>query len=200
MSHHRRDEDRVMAKRQLPSPEVLRQLLRYDPETGNLFWKERGPEWFKSDCYSLEVCAGRWNTKNAGKPALCCASEGYLVGKILGCRHSAHRVIWAIHNGYWPRNQIDHINGNGLDNRIANLREATASENQQNLPIRKANREGFPGVSWHVAGGKWRATIRHKGKHYHLGLFEKITDAADAYRMAKRRLHTFCPEVRQRWK
>lgn len=193
-------EDRVMAKRQLPSPEVLRQLIRYEPETGKLFWKERGPEWFKSECYPLEVCAGRWNTKHAGRPALDCISEGYKVGNMLGRRVLAHRAAWAIYYGKWPADQIDHINGDGTDNRIANLREATNAENQQNLSMRQDNRSGFLGVSWHSAGGKWRASIRSKGQIYHLGLFEHIFDAAAAYRLAKKRLHTFCPDVRQRWK
>ena len=82
-------EDRVMAKRQLPSPEALRQLLRYDPETGKLFWRDRhdmGPQ---------------WNGRYAGAEALgaVCKKDGYKRGNLGRSSLRAHRVIWAICHG-----------------------------------------------------------------------------------------------------
>ena len=92
-----------MASKPLPSPEDLRQLMSYDPETGKLFWKERGAEWFTDGTYhTAEVQAQIWNTKYAGKEAFtplnsCRYHTGAVLGKIL----LAHRIAWAITHGRW---------------------------------------------------------------------------------------------------
>lgn len=82
----------------------------------------------------------------------------------------------------WP--YVDHINGNGLDNRRSNLRPATHVENMQNMKIRSGNRSGFKGVS--RALGKWRARIRLDGRQRHLGCFTTREAAARAYDTAAR--------------
>lgn len=190
-------EDLVMAKRPLPSPEVLRQLLRYEPETGKLFWKERGPEWFQGRETPAEYIAARWNSKNAGNPALnCISSLGYKKGAVLDIPVMAHRVIWAIEHGHWPEFDIDHINGDRSDNRDCNLREATRAENLQNVSLSPRNKSGFPGVSWCSTRKKWGAKICKDKVYINLGRFDRIEDAAEAYRQAKSKLHTFCPKVR----
>ena len=77
--------------------ELLRQLLTYNPETGELFWKERGPEWF--NIKSRDSRPG-WNTQWAGQPALNCRqSSGYRNGHILGHGMQAHRAAYAIQTG-----------------------------------------------------------------------------------------------------
>ena len=85
--------------------------------------------------------------------------------------------------------EVDHRDGNGLNNQLTNLRLATDSENGRNrrLPINSTS--GFKGVSWDRNTRKWRAVIRVDGKKHHLGLFTDPIDAALAYDTAARELH-----------
>jgi hypothetical protein len=93
----------------------------------------------------------------------------------------AHRLIWAIYHGEWPVGAIDHINGNGLDNRIDNLRDVTTAINARNRARKTNSRTGFLGVS--EVGDKFLASGRAGGKTRHLGLFTTLDDALAA-RMA----------------
>ena len=79
--------------------------------------------------------------------------------------------------------QTDHVNGDMLDNRRNNLRVCTHAENMRNAKKHKNNTSGYKGVAWHRTAKKWRAFI-WSGKHRHLGLFERIEDAATAYNIA----------------
>lgn len=190
-----------MANKHIPTPEVLRQLFRYDPETGNLFWLPRSPDVFPKDGkLSSDVVAGRWNTKYAGnKVGSVDSSTGYIRASILGCRLYAHRIIWAIHYGEHPVDMVDHINGIKTDNRIVNLRAATMSENQHNrasvLTVNgRPTTSSYCGVHFNRRTGKWAAKIRKFSDatgsitHY-LGTFRCETAAALAYDAAARRLH-----------
>lgn len=180
-----------MAERQLPSIDLLRQLLRYEPETGKLFWKERSVEMFKTDdARGAEWCAKRWNKKHAGRAALTApTTKGYLHGHIFRIKVRAHRVIWAIVHGDWPVEEIDHINCDPSDNRIANLRLASRAENQRNKFAYRNNTSGLKGVSWHSGRSKWAAYIRVKGKTIYLGLFAAKHDAHLAYQNASEKYH-----------
>lgn len=84
---------------------------------------------------------------------------------------------------------IDHINGNGLDNRRKNLRLVTKSQNMMNRGIQKNNTSGFMGVSFHKATGRWRAYIKKDKKQFYLGLFDNKKDAAIAYNEATKFYH-----------
>ncbi|MEQ3644761.1 MAG: HNH endonuclease [Paracoccus sp. (in: a-proteobacteria)] len=179
-----------MAIRPLPSLEVLRQLFRHEPETGKLFWKERPVSMFTSGKYSAARNAAIWNTRFAGKEAFTASlSNGYLHGTIFGCQHRTHRIMWALFYGYEPNGHIDHINGDKADNRISNLREATASENRCNVGLRADNTSGYKGVHWFKTRRKWRAEIRLCGKRRGLGYFDTSVEAAMAYDEAARQLH-----------
>ncbi|MGN6768265.1 MAG: HNH endonuclease [Rhizobiaceae bacterium] len=174
-----------MAAKPLPSPEVLRQLLRYEPETGKLFWRKRKVELFPSD----RAC-NSWNARYAGQEALFKIEEyGYRRGMIFGRMHLAHRVIWAMHNDRWPAAQVDHVNGDRLDNKIENLREATPQENSCNRRSHRNGTSRFLGVYHHKVTGKWAATIASKGNVLHLGLFSSEREAAIAYDTAARDKH-----------
>jgi len=76
---------------------------------------------------------------------------------------------------------VDHVNGDGLDNRKSNLRECTHTQNNGNFLLGSRNRSGYKGVSWHKTTKKWRASLMTKEKQIYLGLFINPKDAAAAY-------------------
>ena len=154
--------------------ERLRQLLNYDPETGALTWKERA-----------EV-RPQWNGRYAGKPAGCVDSHGYLKIGIDGRNYYAHRLAWAIHHGEWPQHQIDHINGDKLDNRIANLRDVPQVVNGRNQKMAAHNTSGYAGIHWRKSDRRWQAFIKVDRKQRHLGYFDNLADAVAVRRAAER--------------
>lgn len=179
-----------MAKRQLPSPEVLRQLLSYDPETGKLFWKRRDERWFVGTSKSPKVLAKWWNGRFAEKEAFTPVnSAGYHTGTVLLKMLQAHRIAWAIHYGEWPEGFLDHINGIRTDNRIENLRPATPAENATNRGPQKNSVTGIKGVGWCKKSRKWRARVVYQRKQHVVGYFDDISDAAAAYAVAVKRYH-----------
>lgn len=179
-----------MANRPLPSPEILRQLLRYDPETGKLFWRERSREMFAdtSDHRGRDWACSAWNARWAGKGATTPTKSGHLSVTINYSRYLAHRVIWKLTFGDEPA-RIDHRDTNGSNNRIANLRAATVSQNGMNRPPPANNSSGVKGVSYRKDTGKWSAQITVRGKTIRLGCFTTLEAAADAYRTAALEYH-----------
>lgn len=91
-----------------------------------------------------------------------------------------HRILINAKPGY----EVDHINGNGLDNRRCNLRIATPSQNRMNRGKQRNNTSGYKGVYWNKDCKKWLASITIVNKQKHLGLFTEIKDAARAYNKA----------------
>lgn len=167
-----------MAVKALPSPEVLRQLLRYEPETGNLYWLPRTPDMFTDGNRSAEWQCRAWNAKRANLPALHSINDsGYRRGNIGGRSVRAHRAAWALAHGAWPEHEIDHINGVPSDNRLCNLRLATSSENKMNR-AGSSKRSRFIGVSPNPPG--WTASVRVNGKYLYGGYFSSDLDAAIA--------------------
>lgn len=159
---------------------TLRSVLRYEPETGLLYWLERPRSLLKSDHEWR-----RWNTRYAGKVAFSPNTSGYLDGMIFRVMHRAHQVAWALHYGEWPTLDIDHINGERTDNRIANLRQVDRATNARNQRVRRNNKTGVMGVSRQRSGG-FRATICVNGKLSHLGVFPTLDEAAAARKKAER--------------
>jgi hypothetical protein len=155
--------------------EKVKDLIAYDPVTGDLIWKNR-----PADLFQDEATSRRWNTKMAGKKAGGPDGIGYLRVSIFGRRVKSHIIAWAIYNGGWPEGHIDHINQNRADNRISNLREATHSQNLHNSPAPKSNTSGRRGVSWINQRNKWCAQIKVMNRKYHLGLFDRFEDAVMA--------------------
>lgn len=105
--------------------------------------------------------------------------------------HGLHQLIAERMGLIGP--DIDHMNGNGLDNRRANLRAATKSQNLSNTRISAANTSGVKGVCWHKGARRWTAqigiTVGGKRKNVYLGLFDDIASASDAVMAARETLH-----------
>ncbi|WP_416820245.1 HNH endonuclease [Delftia tsuruhatensis] len=167
-----------MSKKELTA-EMARRLLNYDPVSGDLRW----------------VLSPRRNVQ-AGSLAGSKHPSGYAFIKIHCVSYPVHRLVWLMTFGVWPSDQIDHRNGIRDDNRIANLRECTSGQNNQNTAVYRSNRSGHTGVSWHKATGKWRARIDRQGVQYVLGHFDDVELAKQAYLSAKAALHSFQPVPR----
>jgi hypothetical protein len=172
-----------MGKKPLPTPEQLRQLLRYEPETGKLFWRQRTPEMFTENWkWTADAQCRRWNTRYAGREAFTAVdARGYKIGAIFCVSLSAHRVAWALHCGAWPEDQVDHANGVRTDNRWANLRAADIFQNNRNVRSAAGSSSKYLGVCWESRRNRWRSVIKIARKQIHLGTFKLEDDAARAY-------------------
>lgn len=148
--------------------EYLHSLLRYDPDSGHLFW--------------LALGKGRIKKRPAGTRL----STGY-IGVVIGPkRYYAHRICWALYHGRWPEEQIDHINGDKTDNRITNLREATNLQNGKNLKMSVRNTSGVTGVTFDRANNKWRATLKANGRSIYLKRWDTFEQAVEARKAAEK--------------
>lgn len=165
--------------------EELRELLDYNPDNGDLRWKERDPKWFDAHGEDAAHVTDIWNVRFAGKMAGSISPRGYRRLCIFNRMIPAHRAIWCMTKGNWPDAHIDHINGIRSDNRLCNLRDVPRSLNQRNLSKMSTNSSGVTGVYKCKDTGLWRARFRHDEKHVHLGRFASLDDAAAALR-AKR--------------
>ena len=161
---------------------LLRELISYDPETGNCTWRVRSVHLFEDDTLKTagERCA-IWNGLFAGIEVGSLNCQGYRRTVIGGKLFYLHRIIFSIVMGRWPTVFVDHRNGDRLDNRWSNLREASRSQNLQNSPLRANSRSGFKGVFWDGQYGKWHARINISGRPKYLGRFDRAADAHAAY-------------------
>lgn len=148
--------------------ERLQSLVRYDPATG-LFTR----------LVRRTNATGGWPDK-----------AGYLYLMIDTKTYSAHRLAWLYMTGEWPRNDIDHINGNRADNRFCNLRDVPKNFNMQNeRRARNNNAFGLMGVQFRKDRGKYVAVLRIDGKSRRFGAFDTPEEAHAAYVEAKRLHH-----------
>lgn len=157
----------------------FRNLLDYNPTTGDLVWRLRPTEGLG------ELAAFRvsmWNARWAGTVAGALGPAGYIRVGAFGKLHQSHRLAWLLMTTRWPTKQIDHINGRKSDNRWANLRNVTVSENSRNKRMSRGNASGFLGVSHH--GKRFRALICVEQKQIYLGMFANPEEAHAAYRAA----------------
>lgn len=143
----------------------LREKLSYDSETGDLIW-------IKAKFSSI------------GKVAGCLNNLGYRRLVIDDVQLLGHRIAWALHYGVWPESQIDHINGNPSDNRIANLRIATIEENSRNRRMDSKNTSGQMGV--YRCRKKWAVQIYKKDKKIYLGSYSDKNVAISVRKKAER--------------
>ena len=152
------------------SASIVREYLHYDPETGAFTWlKERHGK--------------RWP---AGRPAgyVC---QGYLRINLFHVKLAASRFAWVYMTGEWPEALVDHRDGNKLNNRWANLRLATPSQNAMNSIAKRLTTTrvgGLKGATWCATNERWRASICKDGKQHNLGLYDTEDAAHDAYKKA----------------
>ena len=152
----------------------IMEVLEYDHETGlfrrtvlNKFHLRASQEW--------------QNGTRVGY-----ARKRYRAIRVLGSDYQCHRLAWLISYSEWPSEQIDHINGN----RIENLRCVSPAENNMNTRMASNNTTGFPGVFRCTGSKNFRAMIRVKGKLIHLGCYES-PEKAYAVRVEANRTHGF---------
>ena len=158
---------------------TVSELLKYDKDTGLLFWKARNVSWF-SDAELPQRSCNTFNTRFAGTLAGHVRKDKYIHVILLGNSYKAHRLAWLLHHKQWPTNQIDHVDGNPSNNKIDNLREATPAQNMANKRCYRNNTTGQKGVH-NPEPGKWTARIQHNNKRIVLGTFNTFEDARDAY-------------------
>lgn len=144
---------------------TLRELLAYDTETGEFWWR-----------------VGRLAGQRAGS----LHHLGYRMIRIGGRSYLEHRIAWLYVKGEWPSAEVDHKNRTRSDNRWENLRAATHGQNQCNAVrvIREMPRGVYP-----RGNGRYRAQLRKHGKLFNLGDHATVEAASSAYRAAAQQHH-----------
>lgn len=166
--------ERMLEREKALSHEYLTKVLEYEPESGVFIWKVR-----VSQAVKPGDIAGSVN------------KNGYLFIKVGKYIYRAHRLAWFYFYGQWPpieSYQIDHIDGNRLNNSIKNLRLASNAKNARNHRLYSHNTSGVTGVSFAEANNKWKATIRYNGHNIHLGYYTSFEDAVKARIIAEKEL------------
>lgn len=151
--------------------EQLKEVIKYDPNTGSFIWKVDGHKRVK------------------GKEAGSVDYLGYRRIGIDGEIYHAGPLAWFYMTGSWPKECIDHIDHDPSNNRLSNLREATFNENMYNTRTRKDNPTGVKGVGRSANGTKWIANISYDGTRHYLGTFKTLKEAAKARKAAEIKHH-----------
>lgn len=149
----------------------LKELVNYDPETGKMVWASK---------YCQRIVVG----KEVGYET----DRGYRVVMILGKNYYVHRLIWLYVHGEFPKHDVDHKDGDTRNNKIANLRTATRSQNNANKIKQTNNKSGYKGVWWCKYNKRFVAEISSGGVRRCLGYYRSAEDAARAYDKAAKDL------------
>jgi hypothetical protein len=149
----------------------LKELLNYNPDTGEFIW-------IKANSPRIKI----------GDIAGYNDSRGYRIISVLK-QYKAHILAWIYMTGEYPKYFIDHINHVPSDNRWSNLRLANNSQNGANKLKARRNKSGYKGVCWCKISKKWRAQITHNGKTKYIGLFLCPNEAHKAYCKKAKELH-----------
>lgn len=145
--------------------ELANRLWSYDPETGKLTWKVREKRVWPGKIAGYAFVSGR---------------TSYFRVKYRCVDYLAHHIVWLLITGEWPDGEIDHEDGNGLNNRKDNLRDVTSLENDRNKRLASNNTSGANGVYWCAEKRRWRSVIRIDGELINLGSFRNKEEAIEA--------------------
>lgn len=151
-----------MASKEI-TQEYLRSFASYDPATGILFR-------YRKTSGRPQIGPMGWVVQNNGL--------SYLRTKIGHTHIMVHRLIWFYVTGEWPEQEIDHIDGDGLNNRWNNLRQVSDTVNMKNQRLYRSNKSGIHGVYWDKEVGCWRVHISSEGVRTYLGRGDSVFDAA----------------------
>ncbi|UJH96013.1 HNH endonuclease [Pantoea phage Nafs113] len=163
--------------------EFARECFEYLGHSGELRWRWRPREHFKSD--------RSWrmrNSKFAGIIAGSRDTNGHVNICLDGKMYSAHCIVWLLETGVWPEHLVDHDNGIPWDNRFINLRKASSSQNAANAKLAKNNKSGIKGVSYDVHENRWRARVCCDGVTYRKW-FDSLSEADEWVRIKRTDLH-----------
>lgn len=138
-------------------------------------------------CLSYDPETGLFTRKN-GKPAGYIFEMRYIRIKIDDVEYQAHRLAWLYMTGAMPEETVDHIDGDGLNNKFANLRAASRVQNNHNSRAKPRKRNLPRGVN-PVSSGRFCAMISIKNKKKHLGTFDTPEEAGEFYQLAADMLH-----------
>ena len=153
----------------------LHRILCYNPLSGNFMWRIS-----PSNTISVGSIAGSISCGRSGNGLL------YRRIQIYGSGYPASHLAFLYIKGNWPSGEIDHVDGNSLNNRFLNLRQATQSQNLANRSVQKNNKLGIKGV-YRTPRGRYRAQIGKDGKVIKLGHHNTSEAAARAYRKAAKK-------------
>lgn len=167
-----------MPKTNTLTPERLREVVTYSPETGIFTWNSRRGV---RPCTNAMLLGKTVGTKYAD------GNTEYLAFTIDGKRYRAHRLAWLYITSEWPE-RIDHINGIGDDNRFSNLRSVPNSGNSKNQALRSGSRTGVSGVHLVPRRKKYRVLIQKDGKDYFGGSFTDLGEAAESAKKLYKKL------------
>lgn len=165
--------------------EYLKECLSYDRESGVLTWLHRPRKHFRTDRgYNTFV------SQKVGKKTGCISAtkDGLFYVKVAINKklYLAHRLAWIIENGCIPDGyEIDHIDHDGTNNAIHNLRLVTSSENKKNRSLVSTNKSGCMGVYFNKKTGRWVAEIVSNGQYFGLGSYNDFDSALKARKEAE---------------
>lgn len=155
--------------------EIAKALFDYNPDTGLLTWKFTSQSIKEGEEVGTDLSSPISNTKYRGVV-------------IFRERYKVHRIIWLMQTGDWPKGDVDHIDGDGLNNKWDNLRDVTHSQNLMNAAVRSDSTSGYKGVSYDKARDRWYAYINIDGKRKMLGRHKTMQEAVNARQNAERDL------------
>jgi len=149
--------------------QYVREALTYNKLTGILIWNTRPRSHFDSD-RTRNILNGKLAGTEAGT-IVNHKGKNYKSLGLNGKSYQVHRIIYLLMTGSFPKADIDHIDGNGLNNLWANLREVSHQENQKNMKLPAHNTSGTIGVYWNKRSKRWLACIGVAGKQKYIGMF-----------------------------
>lgn len=166
------DKSKDESGRKLISQGVVKSLLQYDPDTGIFTWLPRDCQGFNR---AGKPVGHKFSSRNG---------KQYVTIGVDGRQYLAHRLAFVYMEGYMP-DEVDHEDGDSLNNKWLNLKDADHTSNMRNTKLREDNSSGQSGVTFNKRLGKWNARINVGGYRKHLGYFDDKQEAISVRKQAE---------------